>query len=117
MERPLRRQGYLGIRSRPERILHDDKGTLDLAIHVSKGDQFLFGSLHFAGLDPSAEKVARDRWKLAAGQPMNEEYPNEFLKSLFELRGFPRGKSFSTQLKKGASDHVVDVSITFSASN
>ena len=48
---------------------------------------------------------------------MNEEYPNEFLKSLFELRGFPRGKSFSTQLKKGASDHVVDVYITFRASN
>ncbi len=117
MESPLRRDGYLKVQSRPERILHDDKGTVDLFIHVDKGNQFFFGLLRIAGLDPNAEKLARDQWKLSAGQPMNEQYPSEFVNSLHELREFPRGKTSDTQMKKGASDRVVDVAITFRASN
>jgi outer membrane protein assembly factor BamA len=117
MESPLRRDGYLKVQSRPERILHDDKGTLDLVVHVDKGAQYRFGSLRLAGLDPMAEKLAREQWRLSAGQPMNEEYPGEFLNALHELREFPRGKTSDTQMKKGAGDRIIDVSITFRASN
>ncbi len=113
MEMPLRREGYLSVRSRPERILNDAAGTLDLSITVEKGPQFHFGAVSFAGLDAKLEQVARQVWTLAPGQPMDAGYADEFIKALFAHPEFPRGKAASVQMKRAAGANVMDVTITF----
>jgi outer membrane protein assembly factor BamA len=112
-ELPLRREGYIALRAMPVRTLHDDSGTVDLSVQIQKGRQFVFGSLELSGLAPTLEAQARRLWMLPAGQPLDQEYPNTYLKNIAQLPEFSKGKGFATELKVAPESNVVDVSITF----
>jgi outer membrane protein assembly factor BamA len=113
MERPFRREGFVKIHSNPRRTLHDAEGTVDLLVLIELGPRFTFGTVGITGLDPAGEAKARSLWRLTSGQPMNQEYPDEFLKSLTGHKEFAGVKGFGTQLKMRKGEQVVDVVIAF----
>ena len=112
-EAPLRRDGYIALTARPERTLHDENGTVDLSVQIRKGRQFVFGSLELSGLAPALEAQARRVWTLKSGQPLDQEYPNEYLRNISQLPEFSKGKGFATDLKVAPGSNVADVNITF----
>ena len=112
MERALKRQGYVNERARVERNLHQREGTVDAVVHFNPGSQYRFGKLELEGMNDDAQEEAQRLWTLRAGQPMNAEYPYEFLHELIkQLRGV-RAR-VSTTLKPGEGENVLDVVIAF----
>ena len=112
MEKVLRRDGYLGVSSKPERQFHESDRIVDVRIDVRKGQQFLFGSLELHGLTPPDEEITRPLWKLAAGAPMDEPYIDDFWHEVNQaLHGSV--KSMSIQMRPHPGANIVDVVLTF----
>jgi outer membrane protein assembly factor BamA len=81
LRQALRNEGYLAARFTLGRKLHDD-GAADVDITFNRGSQFTFGQLTLQGLSAFQEKRIRAQWKLREGEPMNEGYVNDFLRSV-----------------------------------
>jgi outer membrane protein assembly factor BamA len=112
MERVLKRQGYVHEKSRVERNLHSREGTVDVVVHVTPGPLYCFGRLEMTGLPEDVQDRAERMWTLRSGQPLNGEYPYEFLHGLFkELRGSKVKAAVS--FRPGDGEHVLDVVIAF----
>ncbi|MGA2183266.1 MAG: POTRA domain-containing protein [Bryobacteraceae bacterium] len=112
MERVLKRQGYVHAQSRVERTLHSREGTVDAVVHVKPGPLYHFGRLELNGLPEDVKTTAQGMWTLRSGQPMNGEYPYEFLHDLLkQLRG-TKGR-VSTTIRPGNGENVLDVVIEF----
>jgi outer membrane translocation and assembly module TamA len=112
MDRVLKRQGYVREKSRVERILNSRAGTVDVVVHVAPGLQYRLGKLELTGLPDDIRDEAEGMWTLRAGQPLDAEYPNEFLRAAFKQLHLA-AKSFSTAFRPGDSDQVLDVVIAF----
>ena len=112
MELVLRRNGYLGVSSSPERLYRKDTGIVDVAIRVKKGKQFLFGSLQLSGLSPGVQRESMAIWKLREGVPLNGPYIDDYLRSV--LRG-PASDAHGVQqqLNVRPGTNVIDVAIAF----
>jgi hypothetical protein len=112
MERVLKRQGYLHEKSRVQRTLHSREGTVDAVIHFTPGPQYRFGALELSGMPEDVKAMARQRWTMREGQPLNAEYPYEFVHDLYkELRG-ARGKA-TVSFPPGEGENVLNVVIEF----
>lgn len=104
-------EGFLAPAIRQTRTLHEDR-NVDLALSISRGRQYRFGQLIFSGIGEDLQRFALRQWKLKPGEPMNEPYVAEYLKSLFEDVRFNNIKSVSHRLQPApAQDGVVDVAI------
>jgi len=56
---------------------------------------------------------ARRLWTLKAAEPLNQEYPDEYLRTISKLPEFSQVKGFGTQVKVHAGSNVADVAISF----
>jgi outer membrane protein insertion porin family len=86
-QRVLRADGYLQVRADPARIFQDGSGMVDLRVDVTKGKQFVFGTLKFEGVDPDAQDLMSRRWKLHEGTPLDEPYTDEYWSQIYQLVG------------------------------
>lgn len=111
MNRIFKRRGYIGERSTIERTLQRD-GTADAVVHFAPGVQYRFGRLMITGLTPDQQTLAERMWKIEPGQPLDGEYPTEFLRTVIrELK--PRAGRFSQSLSAGDGPDVLNVLIAF----
>jgi hypothetical protein len=112
MDRVFRRRGYIHERSTVERTLHSREGTVDAVVHFAPGVQYRFGRLILTGLPPDVQTLAEGMWTLQAGQPLDAEYPREFLRAVIhELK--PRAGRFSQSFPPGDAPDVLNVEIAF----
>jgi outer membrane protein assembly factor BamA len=113
MEAQLKRRGYLEASAAPERILNDAARTLDLRIDFARGPLYHFGQLRIDGLPPALRTQARAHWRMRTGDPLDYDYPNEFLQQFLRDVDSRQFQNFSSKLVYGAGDHVMDVTLTF----
>ncbi len=114
IEEELRNQGYLNAASKSERATDDQKHTVDVAVVVTTGPQFLFGKLTIKGLDLIVEPQIRKAWSLAPGRPFNPEYADKFIKYIKEEGVFENLASDTrAENEIDAKTHVVDVTLYF----
>ncbi len=113
MEFQLKRRGYLEASATPERILNDSARTIDLRIAFARGPLYRFGQLRIEGLPPALRTQARTHWKMHPGDPLDYDYPNEFLQQFLSNVDSRQFQNFSSKLVNGAGDHVMDVTLTF----
>ena len=111
LEQPFRKQGYLAIRSTPERVFRSEGNVVDLKIVIEKGAQFYFGRLQLNGLPAALVSTAASHWKLKPGAVMDEQYPLAFLKELKRLPEFA-DMQFQLVVDPGAAQNILDVTIT-----
>jgi len=112
MEKVLRRDGYIKVRSNPARSFQQATQVVDVNVEVRKGPQFLFGELHIEGLDELTEHRVATLWALPAGAPMNQPYIDEFVRSAWPiLKGKYRGFGSELHIHPGAN--VADVTLKF----
>ncbi len=110
MERPLRRNGYIDVRSKPDRLLDDANNIVNVTIHVTPGPQFHFGRLDLTGLQPDLEQTARQMWQMRPGDPFDGDYPDEFLRALTKKREFSR-MMFRMAVQPRPGESVADCAI------
>jgi hypothetical protein len=115
-ERVLRRRGYIAVRSRVERNLNSHEGAADVIVHVTPGPQYRFGRLRLSGLPDDLQSRAERMWTLRTGQPLDGEYPDEFLRSVIKELHPPKSK-LSRSLPPGDGENVLDVVIAFRPAN
>lgn len=111
LKQGLRNQGYLNASYSIARELNDDT-TADATLTFKRGPLFTFGKLLLEGLDGVVEQRVRSRWKLREGEPMNDGYVSEFLKSVKD--DLPkRITGLSVDLAVRPQSTVADVRIKF----
>lgn len=84
IERRLRREGFMQVKSTQERRIDDEAKTVDLAVHVTEGPRYRFGRLAIEGLDVITEPAIRKMWGMKPGDPFNADYPDYFLRRVKE---------------------------------
>jgi outer membrane protein assembly factor BamA len=85
LEKPLRTNGYLAVRSQVSRALDDSAATLTLKVSVAMGAQSFFNALSFDGAPQGLEPRLRRMWNLASGAPMDQPYMIEYWKSILQV--------------------------------
>jgi len=112
MQRVLKRDGYLGVSSKPARSFREKENIVDMKIQVRKGDQFRFAGLRIQGFAPELEQKARKLWTLPEGAPLNEPYIAEYIHTMLDALRVPV-KSVSNSLNVRPGTKLVDVVLTF----
>jgi outer membrane protein insertion porin family len=115
MEQRYRREGYMRVGSRLDRTLHDDRKTVDLAIHFDPGPQYAFGKLTIEGLDIHAEAAVRKLWALKEGARFNADYPDYFLERIREDSLFENLGKTRAVLDQNDEARTVEVKLVFGA--
>jgi outer membrane protein assembly factor BamA len=84
IERRVRREGYMRVKTHIERHIDDKTMTAGLTIHVEEGPRYVLGKLNVQGLDLISEPAIRQMWAIKEGQPFNADYPDYFLNRVRE---------------------------------
>jgi len=113
IEKRLRREGYMRVKSGVERRISDERKTVDLAIHLEPGPQYRFGKLRLEGLDIHAEAAVRRLWGLKEGQPFNADYPDYFLERIREDDVFENLGKTRSAVQANDATLAVDVTLYF----
>ncbi len=112
MEKVLRREGYLGVTSKPVRLFRDDGRTVDLRIEVTKGKQFVLGALSIAGLSDRDRTRAEKLFRIKSGEPLDQPYLEDYVKQCLDFLG-NSVKSFDSKLVLRGDTNLVDLILTF----
>jgi outer membrane protein assembly factor BamA len=112
-EKPLKRQGYYQARVQPKRLLDDARRVLDVELGVTRGALFHTGKVDFRGLTLEQYETARRLWRMQPGDPFDYLYPWEFLAQLGEQIELALFRKKDVQLKPGAGQNVIDVTLDF----
>jgi outer membrane protein assembly factor BamA len=107
------RSGFLDAKVTPERMIDDEKKTVEVAVHVDAGPQFMMGKLTIVGLDLDGEAEMRRIWATKEGKPFNPEYPDVFLNNIRQQGLFDNLGDTKAAVKRNDQDHVADVTLTF----
>lgn len=111
----IRRAGYIECQTSIARKLNDEKKTVDIAVHVDAGPQYIMGKLNLVGLELEGEAQIKRMWGLKDGKPFNPDYPDKFLARVKEDSVFDHLGKTKAETKIDAKNHVVDVTLTFAA--
>jgi outer membrane protein insertion porin family len=84
IEKRVRREGYMRVKTRIDRKVNDPAKTVGLAIHVEDGPRYTLAKLNIEGLDLISEPAIRQIWAIKEGQPFNADYPDYFLNRVRE---------------------------------
>jgi outer membrane protein assembly factor BamA len=84
IEKRVRRDGYMRVKTRMDRRVNDPAKTVGLVIHVEDGPRYLLAKLNIEGLDLISEPAIRQLWAIKEGQPFNADYPDYFLSRVRE---------------------------------
>jgi outer membrane protein assembly factor BamA len=112
MEKVLRREGYLDVKSKPVRIFRDDGRTVDLRIEISKGKQFVLGSLILTGLNERDRERAQSLFRIKPGEPLDQPYLEDYVKQCLDFLG-NSVKSFESKMTLRGDTNLIDVTLTF----
>lgn len=107
----LTRQGYLSNEITLNRKLNDATQEVELAIHLTRGKQYLTGQLILENANAKQVSIAIRRWKLAPGQPFNLPYTKTFLKEVIQGPEFSGLKGLAQEVRPNGD--VVDFIIRF----
>ncbi len=112
MEKVLRREGYLDVKSKPVRIFRDDGRTVDLRIEITKGKQFVLGSLILTGLNDRDRERAQSLFRIKPGEPLDQPYLEDYVKQCLDFLG-NSVKSFESKMTLRGETNLIDVTLTF----
>lgn len=112
IQEPLQRQGYLKVQSNPERAFRKEALTVDVRVQVTKGLQYVLGTLQISGLSEAAQTKAAKRCKLRAGEPLDLPYLDDYTRAVISMPDCSR-KNVSRQLRHRPGTNVVDVLLSF----
>jgi outer membrane protein assembly factor BamA len=112
MEKVLKRQGYLGVTSRPVRRFRDDGRTLDLRIEITRGKQFVLGSLLITGLRPQDRERAEKLFRIKPGEPIDQPYLEDYVKQCLDFLG-NSVKGFDSKMNLRGDSNLIDLWLTF----
>jgi outer membrane protein insertion porin family len=113
VRKALRHAGYLDAKVTADRDVHDAEKTVDLALRVDAGAQYLMGKLTVMGLDLTGEAEIIRIWSLKEGKPFDAEYPDWFLASVREQGLFDNLGEAKPETKPDERKHTVDVTLRF----
>lgn len=113
MKKSLRHNGYMRASLSTERHINDQKKTVDLAIRIEEGPQFLSGKLDVEGLDLNGEAAIRKLWSLKEGKPFDADYPDYFLARVREDGYFDNLGKTRSVVKVNEEERTVDVTLYF----
>ena len=109
----LAHEGYMRNDVQIVRKIDDAKKTVNLALRIDEGQQYLFGKLHIEGLDLNGEAAVRKMWTHQEGTPYNPEYPDYFLRRVREESLFDNLGETRAETKTDDKMHMVDVTLNF----
>lgn len=112
MEQPLRQDGYIDVHSNPVRSFRREGFIVDVTVEVTKGRQFVLGTIQLSGLGAADQAHAARLCKLRAGDPLNGPYLDEYTKAVLDVVT-RRPKSVSRELRVRAGTNVVDVILSY----
>jgi outer membrane protein insertion porin family len=113
MKKPLQRQGYMRVSSTVDRKINDKAKTVDLAIRIDPGPQFLMGKLNIQGLDLDSTAGIRELWGPQEGKPFDAAYPDYFISRVREEKMFDNLHDAKASTKIDEQSHTVDVTLVF----
>ncbi len=113
IRKAVRHAGYLDVKVAPERKINDEKKTVDVAVRIEPGAQYLMGKLTIAGLDLNGEAEINRIWTMKEGKPLNPDYPDYFLSRIKEEALFEGLGTTKSDMKVNAQAHTADVTLTF----
>ena len=114
IKKKLGSAGYMHPSAEVERKIDDQAKKVDLVIHITPGQQYLFGKLKVEGLDLDGEAAIRRMWVLKEGTPFKVDYPDYFLERIKEGGVFDNLKKTHAVVKADEATHKVDVTLVFS---
>jgi len=117
IRKAIRHAGYLDVKVTSDRKVNDEKKTVDVAIRVEPGEQYLMGKLTLVGLDLDGEAEVNRIWTMKEGKTFNPDYPDYFLNRVKEQAMFEGLGNTKADLKIDDKRHVADVTLTFTAAN
>jgi outer membrane protein assembly factor BamA len=109
----LRANGYMGVTSKVDRKIDEEKKVVDLALRIEDGPQYTFKKLEVKGLDLHGEAAIHKLWALKEGQPFNAGYPDFFLNRVREDGIFDNLGKTKRDIKVDEANRTVDVVLTF----
>jgi outer membrane protein assembly factor BamA len=110
-----RHAGYLDAKVTADRDIHDAEKTVDVALRVDAGPQYVMGKLDIVGLDLNAEAEIKRIWAIKRGSPFDPDYPQQFLDRVRQQAMFDNLGQTTPQTKIDDKTHSVDVTLTFTA--
>jgi outer membrane protein insertion porin family len=113
VRKALRHAGYLDAKVTADRDVHDAEKTVDLALRVDAGAQYLMGKLTVIGLDLNGEAEMNRIWSVKEGQPFDADYPDLFLARVRQQGLFDNLGEAKPETKVDQQKHVVDVTLRF----
>lgn len=113
IERRVRREGYMRVKSRIDRNIDDKAMTAGLTIHVEDGPRYVLGKLNIDGLDLISEPAIRKLWAVKQGQPFNADYPDYFLNRVREDGVLDDLGETKAVVKPDDAAKTVDVTLLF----
>ena len=113
VRKALRHAGYLDAKVTADRDVHDAEKTVDLALRVDAGAQYLMGKLTVIGLDLNGEAEMNRIWSVKEGQPFDAEYPDLFLARVRQQGMFDNLGETKPETKVDPQRHTVDVTLRF----
>ncbi len=112
MEQPLRQDGYIDVHSNPVRSFRKEGFIVDVTVEVTKGRQFVLGTIQLSGLDAADQVQAARLCKLRAGDHLNGPCLDEYTRAVLDVVT-RRPKSVSRELRVRAGTKVVDVILSY----
>lgn len=113
MKKPLERQGYMRASSTIDRKVNDKAKTVDLAVRIDPGPQYLMGKLNIEGLDLDSTAGIRELWAPKEGGPFDADYPDYFISRVREEKMFDNLHDAKASTKIDEQNHTVDVTLVF----
>lgn len=113
IEKRVRRDGFMAVRSSVERKVNDEAKTVDLVVHITEGPRYVFGRLNIQGLDLISEPAIRKIWAIKPGDPFNADYPDYFLNRVKEDGILDNLGDTKAVLKTDEANKTVDVTLVF----
>jgi outer membrane protein assembly factor BamA len=113
VRKALLHAGFIDAKVSMERAIDEAKKSVDVAVHLEPGAQFLMGKLTIVGLDLDGEAEIRRIWGIKEGKPFNADYPQVFLDRIGEQDLFDNLGKTKSGIKVNYQEHTVDVTLTF----
>jgi outer membrane protein assembly factor BamA len=113
IRKAVRHAGYLDVKVTSERHLDDGKKSVDVAVRIDPGAQYLMGTLTLVGLDLNGESEINRIWTMKEGKTLNPDYPDYFLNRIKEESLFENLGVTKADMKVNAQAHTADVTLTF----
>ncbi|MDP9115450.1 MAG: hypothetical protein M3O20_17450 [Acidobacteriota bacterium] len=112
MQRFLKKDGYVGVRSKVNRGFHAENTTVDLAIDVARGPQFMLGEVQINGLPDSLRAYVAGLCKIKSGAPYDQPYFDDYLREAGEFFG-KRIRGLSQEMRVRPGTREIDLVLGF----